>query len=200
VEDAAVFEAPVSRAFYAARVSEFLKADPAAIVGRLSARNAASHGAAEREQIEAWGREIAILGAAFDAIGPECLAWSVLLEVPLLRLGKRIDAVVLAPGVVCVVEFKIGAVRYEAADRLQTEGYAQGLRDFHAHAQGQVVVPILCAEKAPARPVALHRFDRVARLIEANADTLAEALRAAADAEGPAFGGVSMRSKRDQGS
>jgi len=39
----------------------------------------------------------------------------VLLEAPLLRLGKRLDAVVLGPGLVIVVEFKIGAMAYAAA-------------------------------------------------------------------------------------
>jgi hypothetical protein len=41
--------------------------------------------------------------------------WWVLLEAPLLRLGKRLDAVVLGPGLVIVVEFKIGAMAYAAA-------------------------------------------------------------------------------------
>lgn len=94
----------------------------------------------------------------------------------MLRLGKRLDAVVLAPGVVGVIEFKIGAAAYDAQDRIQTERYAQSLRDFHEVSQQRLVVPILCAEGAPARPLALTAFDGVANLLFANGETLAEAL------------------------
>lgn len=165
-----------SRAFYAASVGSFLQQDPTAIIGALSERHVAFHASAEAEQVKAWRREIEILAAAFEQIGPRCYDWSLLLEYPLLRLGKRLDAVVLSPGVVHVVEFKIGAKRFTGADRLQTEMYAQALRDFHEVAQRGRIVPILCAEGASATSGALRVFDQVADLIEVGASGLADAL------------------------
>jgi hypothetical protein len=168
----------LSRAFYAASVAEFLADTADAILGRLSARHVAQFASAEREQVHAWLREIAILRRAFLEIGPGCETWSILLEVPLLRLGKRLDAVVLASGRVMVVEFKIGANRYNAADRVQVERYALALRDFHEVSRSRVIVPILCAEDAPARPLTPAVLDGVAGTLEANPHTLAQALLA----------------------
>lgn len=71
-----------------------------------------------------------------------------MLECPLLRLGRRLDTIILAPGVVAVIEFKIGATSFEATARYQVERYAQCLLDFHEASQSRHVIPILCAELA----------------------------------------------------
>lgn len=172
---------PIGRSFYTAPVHQFLAADPNTVVGQLSSRHVTFHQSAEAEQIKAWAREIEILKAVFTALGPTAANWSVLIEMPLLRLGKRLDAVVLAPGVVCVIEFKIGATSYDAASRVQTERYAQSLRDFHEVSQKQLIIPILCAEQAESRPLVLATFDGAAGLLFANATTLTDALRLVAD-------------------
>lgn len=168
----------LSRAFYAASVAEFLADTDDAILGRLSARHVSQFASAERDQVIAWVREIEILRRAFLSLGVGCETWSILLEVPLLRLNQRLDAVVLASGRVMVVEFKIGAKRYEAADRQQVERYALSLRDFHEVSRSRLIVPILCAEDAPARPFRPDVLDGVARTLEANRHTLADALTA----------------------
>jgi hypothetical protein len=98
--------------------------------------------------------------------------------VPLLRLGKRLDVVLLVPGIVALIEFKIGTTRYEAADKAQTERYARSLRDFHAASQRRLVVPILCADKAPDRPISITAADGVADLVLASGGTLGRALTA----------------------
>ncbi|WP_143007327.1 DNA/RNA helicase domain-containing protein [Brevundimonas sp. 374] len=113
-------------------------------------------------------------------------AWSILLEVPLLRLAKRLDAVLLGPGLVIIIEFKTGAGSFAAPDRLQTERYGQSLRDFHEVSQSRLIVPILCAELAPKAPVRLSFTDGVADLMLANAATLGEALGLAAAQTDPA--------------
>ena len=164
-----------SRAFYAAESSEFLRADSTSIVGQLAQRHVGFHASAEAEQIRAWAREIEILKSALSVADPLRKA-SVLLEMPLLRLGKRLDAVIVAPGVALVVEFKIGAAAYENSAIVQTERYACCLRDFHEASQTLIVVPVLCCERAPRRPLDLNVVDGVANTLFANADTLPEAL------------------------
>ena len=165
-----------SRAFYSASVAEFLAADPNAIVGQLSSRQVAFHQSAEAEQIRAWEREIEILRVALTNLADQAVDWRLLIEMPLLRLGKRLDALLVAPGVVAVIEFKIGASSYDPASRVQTERYAQSLRDFHQASQRRLIVPILCAEKAAARPLLVTAFDQVAELLLTNAATLGDAL------------------------
>jgi hypothetical protein len=130
-----------SRSFFASTVAEFLTADPQAILGQLSSRHVAFHASAEAEQLRAWEREIILLRTALNEVGRAADDWWLLLEVPLLRLGKRLDAVVLAPGIVGVIEFKIGASAYSGADRVQTERYAQSLRDFHEASQRRLILP-----------------------------------------------------------
>ena len=165
-----------SRSFHSASVTGFLGADAKAIVGQLSSRHVAFHAAAEAEQIRAWEREIELLRDAFGEVDVAANDWSILLEVPLLRLGKRLDAVLLAPGVVAIIEFKIGATRYDSADKAQTEAYARSLRDFHEASQRRLVVPILCAENAPNCPTEIAVADGVAELVLTNGRSLGRAL------------------------
>ena len=65
-----------------------------------------------------------------------------------------------------------------SADKAQTEGYAHSLRDFHEASQRRLVVPILCAEKAPDRPTGIAVADGVADLVLTNGRTLGRALTA----------------------
>ncbi|RJS22518.1 DUF2075 domain-containing protein [Corallococcus sp. H22C18031201] len=127
--------------------------------------------------MRAWERELDILRAAIQQLGPACTSWGILLEFSLYRLGKRMDAIILAAGTVGVIEFKIGAKHYEATDWQQLEGYAHALRDFHAASQARPIVPILCAENGPTRPITMALHDQVANVVETNASNLHEALR-----------------------
>lgn len=168
----------VGRSFFASTVSEFLGANPAAIVGQLSSRHVAFHASAEAEQVRAWEREVELLKTACVPLARP--GWSLLMEVPLLRLGRRLDAVLLGPGLVIPIEFKIGASAHVGADRLQTERYAQSLRDFHEVSRARRIIPILCAERARAWPQTVEVVDGVAETLLANAETLATALALAA--------------------
>jgi hypothetical protein len=170
------------RSFYSATIEGFLRADTSAIVGQLASRHVGVHASAEGEQVRAWTREIELLREVFGGLGAGSAGWSLLLEAPLMRLGKRLDAVILLPGVVVVVEFKIGANAYDGQDRRQTERYAQSLRDFHQVSQSQVVAPVLCAENAPTRPLSVSIVDGVADLLLCNAQTLQSAIALLADA------------------
>ena len=72
-----------------------------------------------KPSIRAWEREIELLRNALAETGAKALGWNILIEVPLLRLGKRLDVVLLAPGVVALIEFKIGATRHDPPTKLR---------------------------------------------------------------------------------
>jgi hypothetical protein len=76
-------------------------------------------------------------------------AWQILLEYPIPRRGKRIDAVLLAAALVIVLEFKCGADCYAREGIAQIEDYCLDLRDFHKESLGRTIVPILVATDAP---------------------------------------------------
>src|ERR1039458_5597074 len=84
-------------AFYRAILSEFLSDETARIVGLLSLAN--QHNELQKRQIKAWECEIEVLKSACSeliSIAPEAALWSVLLEYPIPRRHKRLDAVLLA--------------------------------------------------------------------------------------------------------
>jgi hypothetical protein len=111
------------------------------------------------------------LRSALDATFAQC--WHLVLEYPIPRRGKRIDAVILADTLILVVEFKCGARRYDREAQVQVEDYCLDLRDFHAESHNRTLVPILVATHAenlgaPAGDV----HDSLAPLWHANAESL----------------------------
>lgn len=136
------------RAWLSLYRDEFLALRPAEIEARLAAAQARRMATTELQQLDAWLDITAILQAALAI--PEADGWRVILEYDLLRLDKRIDAVLVTPRAVFVLEFKRGATGFALADRRQADDYAQDLLDFHAGSRAHPLVPILVATHAPA--------------------------------------------------
>lgn len=135
-------------AYYASAADRFLEASEDEILGALA--RASSYDDTPQQK-RAWLDEIYALKAAISAAVkafPPAIQWGLLLEYPLLRLGHRLDAVILAGSAVCVLEFKVGSDGADSASRRQVEDYAADLRDFHAPTQSLVVFPGVCATEA----------------------------------------------------
>ena len=134
------------RAWFATDGAAFL-AMPAAQA--LGVRAAAQQGAGfpgTPQQIEAWAQQIAALRGVMQP------GWTLALEYGLLRLEKRIDAVILTDRAILVLEFKLGVPT--RAGLAEAEDYALDLRDFHAGSRGHAIVPILVAGAGGFRPPA----------------------------------------------
>jgi hypothetical protein len=138
------------RAWWSGDAAELLAREPEAIVQRLAVRLVETHHLNRDTQLYAWRQQIALLRAVLRDM-PD--TWRVLFEYPLLRLGRRIDTVLLTEGAILVLEFKVGATTISTLDRAQTEDYALDLFDFHAESRAHPVVPILVATRAMAPPV-----------------------------------------------
>jgi hypothetical protein len=133
-----------------APVAAFLRATPAAVADALNGAATRHYLTTEAAQLRAWEASVRLLQAALAAT-PGSAGWHVLLELPLLRLQKRIDAVLLTDRAILVIEFKVGAQGYAAADLAQVDDYALDLHDFHAGSRGFPIVPILVAPDAGDR-------------------------------------------------
>jgi hypothetical protein len=159
-------------------VATFLRAAPSAVIGRLAAAQLRHFRTNEAQQLRAWEESIALLRDSLSA-QVDVGGWWLLLEYPLLRLGRRADAVLLLPGMILVLEFKIGARAYDQSDRAQVEDYAIDLRDFHAASQAHPIVPVLVATDAPAPGAAtrLLPIPGVAQVVDANAARLPGLIR-----------------------
>jgi len=90
---------------------------------------------------------------------PAARDWAVVPDVRLLRLGSRIDAVVVTPGAVLAIRLATGATRFTATDRLAIEDAALDLADFHAGCRRMPVLPVLVVPNGdrprPNRPLPL---------------------------------------------
>jgi uncharacterized protein (UPF0212 family) len=157
-------------AWWSASVADFLANEPQAIVGVLSTRLVEAHPLNRATQIQAWREQIRLLRHALLGMPGK---WHLLLEYPLLRLGRRIDAVLLTDAAILVLEFKVGADSISNGDRQQVEDYALDLFDFHDESRKCPVIPILVATDATVReeewPLCWHG---VTKVFAANARTL----------------------------
>lgn len=135
------------RAWYDASLDAFLTDRADHVAGRLADRQARADFAGTADQTEAWERSIAALQNALRAGGTGVR--HVALEFDLIRLGRRIDSVLLTDRAVLVLEWKQGPPDPDAMR--QAEDYALDLRDFHAGSRGRPIVPIVVAGSEPAR-------------------------------------------------
>jgi len=104
----------------------------------------------EAAQLRAWAWQLDLLRPALTQFPQN---WRLLLEYPLIRLGRRLDAVLVTDRAVIVIEFKALGGSFTTEARIQAEDYAHDLRDFHAGCRDHVIVPILVAGTGkPTRP------------------------------------------------
>jgi hypothetical protein len=141
-------------AFFRATVADFLATSPNDRLGALTdGYRRQRYAELSQLQLQAWSIELRLLHASLSNLRSELPAsalWPLLLEYPIPRRSKRIDAVLLAHDVILVLEFKIGTAQYEAAALAQVEDYCLDLRDFHAASRDRAIVPLLVATAAPA--------------------------------------------------
>ena len=158
-------------------VQDFLASDDATLVDRLAHQAIQHFRTNEPAQLRAWIISLRCLRAAL-AGWPAAAAWHLVLEYPMRRLARRIDAVLATPRAILVLEFKAGATTFAQADQAQVEDYALDLQDFHAASRGRVIVPILVATNAQPRPPTWPlAIGGATHVLEASAETLPTLLR-----------------------
>lgn len=159
--------------FWCGTVAEFLRASDADITGALARAQIRHFRVSAAEQLRAWEATIDMLRPALAAI-PASAPWRILLEYPMLRLGKRPDVILLTHSAILVLEIKAGSSTHSAVDRRQVEDYAIDLHDFHSGSRVHPIVPILVAEEStsnlPDMPLILDRC--VTSPLDASARTL----------------------------
>src|SRR3954468_236632 len=141
--------APLKPAYYSAKVSDFLRADPDAIYGALSRHHAHTQEMAQRA---AWLEQIALLQSGLAGVPDAWLAF----EFAIPRMGKRADAIILLDGIIFVVEFKVRAETFTGAAIEQVTDYALDLKNFHAGSHSRLIVPVVIATEAPEKTVQLN--------------------------------------------
>jgi hypothetical protein len=145
-------------AFYSTSIINFIDEANTSIVGSLTIKSGLSGFHQQmHSQTLSWDEEINILKSAFKQLlnqHPHIAQFGVLLEYPIARRDKRIDAVILANATIIIVEFKVGKTEYSNVDRDQLLDYCLDLRDFHYESRGKNIVPVLLATNAGKVPAA----------------------------------------------
>lgn len=175
-------------AFFRATVSDFFATSPEQGLDRLTAGLAAQGFDLTPDQRAAWVEEWPRLQTTLRILSefqPTVLDWALLLEYPIPGRQKRIDALLLTPHGIIVVEFKSGDEVTSAA-RWQAREYCWNLRDFHRESLGIPLAPVLCIAELvqSAEPEALDFSDRHKLVLDlqiCNAEGLAPALARAFD-------------------
>lgn len=161
----------MDRAYYAASITSFLTEDPMTILGKLANQMTFE---LEYQQKMAWEVQIQLLKRALIGISGH-----VFFEFSIPRMGKRVDVILLASGIIFVLEFKIGETRYPLYALEQVMDYALDLKNFHETSHPLPVVPILIATDAEAAPYILEPYpDNVYKPLRVNKTTLASCLQA----------------------
>jgi len=163
------------RAWFSCTGAELVRREVEDTVGRLSSAGGKRGLAGTPDQEFAWARQVSALRAALEDAGGA--AWTVALEYDLLRLEKRVDAVIVTDRAILVLEFKTGAPN--AAMLAEAEDYALDLRDFHAGSRRHPIVPVLVAGDAPFVPPAQPElfWHCVTRPVTSGHGSLGDALR-----------------------
>jgi hypothetical protein len=163
--------------WFACTGAELLGLPPDEVAARLAATQISRRLPGEPAQLDAWRAQVAILQAAVREAGGQ--SWRIAFEYELLRLEKRIDAVLLTDRAILVLEFKAGATKITAAFRAQAEDYAQDLLDFHALSRAHPIIPIVVAARceAPAPLQAPLPLPGVHAVAEAGAASLPSLLQ-----------------------
>lgn len=155
-------------AFWSGSAAAFLATPPTHIEAALAAHQLERFRTTDGQQLPAWRDAIVALRAALLAC--EHGRIHVLLELPLLRLARRIDAVLLTPNLIVVLEFK--REQADAAARRQTEDYALDLFDFHSASRHHPIVPILVTGGAPPTVPPMPLFHGVTPVLVARPEQL----------------------------
>ena len=167
-------DASSPRAWWSGELHAFQGQTPESVVGRLSLNAIKNHRTNEADQLRAWEWEVGILQQATKSLPG---SWLLLLEYPLIRLGRRLDAVLVTDRAIVVIEFKAFASGFSQRARDQAEDYAFDLRDFHAASRHLIIVPVVVADAGrPARPQWELPWPGVAEVYESVPDGLGELL------------------------
>ena len=163
-----MFSSQSGKAYYCNSIPGFIKDQSAYIVGQL-VKHAFQ---INKEQSDAWENQIRQLQTRLESCGIE---GDIIFEYDIVRLGKRIDVILLIRHMVFSLEFKNGKDIFTAQDAQQAEDYAVDIKNFHKESEDLYVCPILVATHAPkyAKPQSTgHYPDKQIYLQRENLDTL----------------------------
>jgi hypothetical protein len=136
------FSTQEGKAYYYNPIPKFILEDSSSILGQLVKHSFDDN----KKQSDAWVNQIEELKQRLKAAS---IDGDIIFEYDIIRLGKRIDVVLLIRHMVFSLEFKNGENLFKAQDAQQAEDYAIDIKNFHKESANLYVCPILVATEAP---------------------------------------------------
>ena len=174
------FATQSGKAYYCNSIPSFIKDTSDSIVGQL-VRHAFE---INTDQRDAWNNQISELQRRLEECG---IDGDIIFEYDIVRLGKRIDVILLIRHMVFSLEFKNGKDVFTARDAQQAEDYAIDIKNFHKESEDLFVCPILIATDAKPYPKDQSSDcypDKQVHLQRENIETLIPKLTAISDMYG----------------
>ncbi len=126
------------KAYYWNSIPDFIQDKSESIIKRL-----VDHAfEVNKKQTDAWMNQISELQ---NRLKKSQVEGDIIFEYDIVRLGKRIDVVLLIRHMVFSLEFKNGMKTFTTADKQQAEDYALDIKNFHKESEDLYVCPILIA-------------------------------------------------------
>ena len=135
------FSTQNGKAYYCNSIPGFIKDTSSSIIGHLVRKSFEVN----KAQSDAWDNQIQELQKRLDESQME---GDIIFEYDIVRLGKRIDVILLIKHMVFSLEFKNGKNVFTAQDAQQAEDYALDIKNFHKESEDLYVCPILIATEA----------------------------------------------------
>lgn len=134
------------RSYYSAKVRDFLIATENHIFGALTKAHEIDSG--NKLQDQAWEDQIQIFRDELKS----SLDGYIFFEFQIPRMGKRADNILVIGGCIFVIEFKIGANKFQKKDINQAIDYAVDLENFHSTSHSANLIPVLICTEAKSEP------------------------------------------------
>lgn len=166
------------KAFYSNSIENFLSDDTNRIVGILTQKSgSAGFYQQTHTQTFSWRNEIEILKNSikeiFTKINSNSSNDGILLEYPIPRRGKRIDAILVLGGRLFVIEYKNGKDSFDTIDKEQLIDYCLDLRDFHKSSKHREIIPVLLVKNSDAhKKYNTFLSEYISPILYSNAETL----------------------------
>ena len=143
------FSTQTGKAYYCNSIPGFIADTSHNIVGQLVHHLVGAGFTAGFHDVSAFENQIEELQKRLEACQME---GDIIFEYDIVRLGKRIDVILLIRHMVFSLEFKNGKDVFTAQDAQQAEDYAIDIKNFHKESENLYVCPILIATDAKPYP------------------------------------------------
>ena len=127
-----IYSKQTNKAYYWNDISKFVEDNADGILHKLLQHSFNQFSDANTEQNEAWSSQIRELQTRLKDHG---IDGDIIFEYDIIRLGKRIDVILLVRHMVFSLEFKNGKKFFTAKDAQQAEDYAIDIKNFHKESE-----------------------------------------------------------------